>query len=393
MDLDNILSICLPDVDNSKEKHDSKHILQYLINTCGSVFLNFIPCDSIITLVTTSPELFDSIVNQWNHLWCNRAIESIGYIQQIRKQRHEILHVKMFHLYFTNENCEWWYNNHMAYLFHIYAHKNAGLILNIPFNLSCKIQSGQIFDIQDAYGIWNGAVVIKIQQSDEFLIQVRFFGWSLEHTEWINLSYQKMRVAPFGMHSLQWSRSAKIKPNQYCLVNRNQLLSSMNPNHSLDSLNGPIISGYNVATIHKVFRSDDSDKLIIQIKLYVINIWGVCNKSNTIGCPRHPLGCKSINNTQMYLIYAHDYELIPLNDLTALVFLNKCILDDPFLGYDLSREYYLILEQAKKRFNRIILNMNKKKCVYCNNNHEYYNQLYKMNAKIRPWTVLHDLKI
>ena len=83
----------------------------------------------------------------------------------------------MYHLYLENVHDEWWFNNHMVYLFHLYARKHASiakdynickerhasLILNQKFKKINNLKCGQIYDILDRNNIWSGAVIISQQ--------------------------------------------------------------------------------------------------------------------------------------------------------------------------------------------------------------------------------------
>tara|TARA_B100001248_G_C27397006_1_gene466278 strand:- start:3901 stop:5046 length:1146 start_codon:yes stop_codon:yes gene_type:complete len=377
-----------------------------LIRLLDSQFLCYIPLEYLLTLAATNLTICNLLCKRWSKKWIMSSMESINYIYEIKKNKSKKhLGYKMYHLYLENVHDEWWFNNHMVYLFHLYARKHASIAkdynickerhasliqLNQKFKKINNLKCGQIYDILDRNNIWSGAVIISIT---EFVIKFRCFGWTNKYNECIFISEVKKRVAPFGMNSLQWfdSKHCKLKPKQYCLICRSDILCSLRTDISLDrsDIQNKVTSGYIPVEIQSVYRSDDN-KYIVQInaRLEITQEYCTCDSGD---CKKHPFGSDS--RPKPFLIKVKYTDLLPLNDITALIFLSKNILYAPFLAADVSTPFQNIIRFAKQYTQRKINQHSQKVCEYCNENHMYRVELEKMGTKMLPWTTKYSVSI
>ena len=397
MDLDNILLICLPDQENILYSSISNK-LSTIIDVFKSNFINTLLDESLINLSMCNKSIFKTIINYWNITWCKTAIEGLSYIRYCRSQALKKYAGKSYHFYNDDFPRIWWTANKMTYLYHIYALQNQ--CVNKKYRskptglIPSKILPGDCFDVKDSKNIWCGAVVLRVKYNNTKRkkkklehLYVRFLGWSNNWNKWVSINSWGEDIVPYGTRSLQWTNYSKVQTNQYCLIHRYQVMTSMDPSISLGSFQKTMdsfVSGYSIAIIKSIYTSPDHEKNMYEMELHVKIPGFDCNDSDD--CEKNQFGeCKNNSRSKRFLIRANDYELIPLNDLTSIIYLSKIIIYTTFLCFDLSEYYQDIIKKSKDRFERIIQKIGYDICPTCSVNHQYMNNFNKMNLFSYPW--------
>lgn len=350
----------------------------------------FLDPASLSSAVVVNAGVYNDMAVRWWRLWLQRACLALEEIRLHRHMQDRRSTAKQWHLHFPRPTVEWWKSNGIVHLFHAHARLHAEIVpppgprpaaleggrcarKRWRRCLNRRVAPGQIYDVCDARGFWSGAVVLRVRHcrmADVPLSRVsvrrdpdaqpppqvhpkelrvfvlfRFFGWSsLLYNEWVPTG---PRVMPFGLHSLQWTaRRRPLRPQQYCLVHRYQLLCAMDGRGQGQPSSSSCLSGYCVADVINVFRPQVGDRSIVQVSFRVDqDMHAPCTCEVDSTCLRHPMG----RHSRSYLLHMREDALLPLNDMTAIVFLGKCFAEDePYMGWDLPVEYRQMLESARR---------------------------------------------
>ena len=271
---------------------------------------------TVETLACLNASFLARVARYWLARWSARAGLSLRLLLA-----HNGVHAlstpkgRMWHVQFSaraREQHRWW-NNRQAHLFHAHASRYLGRPATADTGDLCARQ-GHVYDVRDKRGFWSGAVVLNRSHSS---IRVRFLGWSSRFNECIEVNDWNARSAPFGRRSLQWTGAAPVvRPGQYALVHRRQLLCAVDPSLVLESAREPYLCGYTTAEIIDVYTGHyTSDKSLIKIRVWVDEM--------ARGTKRAGTTC---------LMHVRPADVLPMNDITVVIFQSKHLLEENFLG-------------------------------------------------------------
>ena len=213
-------------------------------------------------------------------------------------------------------------------------------------------------------------------------IRVRFLGWSSYFNECIEVNDWNARSAPFGRRSLQWTGAAPVlRPGQYALVHRRQLLCAVDPGLTLESASKPYLCGYTTAEIMDVYRSHyTSGKSLVKIRVWVDDaIQGLaCTQRSS-----------SKRASTTCLMHVRPADVLPMNDITVVLFQSKDLLEENFLGSGAPAEDRSLflggLATAEREFASF--SHLEKRCPCC----QYKARLQDLGAHRRRWTKPHAI--
>ena len=400
-----------------------RNSLLHVLSACEFHLAPLLTPESLCAIAVTNHEMLRDVVNRWWNRWTRQAILSLYLLEKTRNLRSLQTPCKLFHIHFDDPTNEWWHSNHMVTIFHWFSRHCASRFRSVRSwrprkNKPChlvnrQMKEGNIFDVMDRRGYWQGAVVLCKKQNPssgsrdaERLVHFRFLGWSCKFNEWISSSEWGTRIAPFGHRSLRWSPAPRLRSRQYCLVHRRQILSTMSVDDQLEvPPENMKVSGYSVAEITRVFRSPCHTKCMVHAYLHVSNGSHVaCVRSNPSllshqcrqRCERHPIGCTG----RTVVLYVRDEDVLPLNDVTATLMLSKHILAEPHFAIDVTRKYRRVVAQAIAQATRQFEKIEKmpqefEACAVCGQPHicvnPYKRALHRMGACTQAWTHAHHL--
>ena len=239
-----------------------------VVRLCADALVPCLDVDSFASLIVTSRAILDHVIETWWHRWTVTAFIAIdGAKTKDCSNRMG----RSYHLNIKSETW-WWHTNRLVSIFHAVARwrapraaepaaslrvslghltrvgrRRTTLVLRRRRADPRRIRRGYLCDARDRRGFWSGAVVLDVESAR---VRVRYTGWSSKFNEWVSLS----SIAPHGSRSLQWT-GYRVRPRQYCLVHRRQLLCAMHEDGPPLAPCTEPLCGYTFAEITDVYTA------------------------------------------------------------------------------------------------------------------------------------------